>query len=185
MKSWTFTVGNFKFNPGDFAQPPPPVLGTRAQNGVLTVNVGSATRRNARNLQPGVIDEELVITRLGDGSQSGERVELTLFGVSQEFDNVTSIVADMDDGDDFVRIDENVASPMTIHLGSGIDQLDSSGVGALTVYGEDGDDSIVGGSGSDYLNGGNDADTIRGGPGQDTLLGGSGDDIIQWAVGDG
>ena len=86
----------------------------------------------------------------------------------------------------------------------GADTVDASASSAaVTVVGNDGDDSILGSSdadflrgdtgsdtldgglGDDTLTGGNEDDTLTGGAGNDNLTGGAGDDTFVYSVGDG
>lgn len=57
------------------------------------------------------------------------------------------------------------------------DQINStSSLSAVTLFGQEGDDSLIGGSGNDFLDGGDGNDALAGGAGADTISGGAGDD---------
>ncbi|MBK1841301.1 hypothetical protein JHL17_28240 [Azospirillum sp. YIM B02556] len=53
---------------------------------------------------------------------------------------------------------------------------------AMTIDGEDGDDTLSGGSGNDTLSGGNGDDRLRGGGGDNVLQGGAGADLFDFSV---
>ena len=173
----------------DAVQPPPPVLGQVDGNGVLTLNVGVAA--GARNL---LVEEENEIVVI---DQVGNQIRVSMFGHSQMFSGVTSIlIADMAAGNDFVDVRTGVAAPLDVRFGAGNDRLGYGGSGAVRAFGEGGndrlesgsgadqlfggagDDLMNGGAGNDRLEGGDDSDTLIGGDGSDTLLGGLHADLI-------
>ena len=173
----------------DAVQPPPPVLGQVDGNGVLTLNVGVAA--GARNL---LVEEENEIVVI---DQVGNQIRVSMFGHSQMFSGVTSIlIADMAAGNDFVDVRTGVAAPLDVRFGAGHDRLGYGGSGAVRAFGEGGndrlesgsgadqlfggagDDLMNGGAGNDRLEGGDDSDTLIGGDGSDTLLGGLHADLI-------
>jgi Ca2+-binding RTX toxin-like protein len=174
-KSYSFTVGTLTVGA---VQPPPIYLATRdSTTGVLTLNVGPNAA--ARNYQPSVIDEVVSVASAGAGSLSGQKIEVTMFGITQTFDNVASVSADMGDGNDILEIDNGVTVPVVAHMGDGADTLtDESADNSVTVYGEGGRDHLTGGSGTDHLYGGDDSDTIDGGAGADVIEGGAGNDFL-------
>ena len=105
-------------------QPPPPVLGQVDGNGVLTLNVGVAA--GARNL---LLEEENEIVVL---DQVGNQIRVSMFGHSQIFSGVTSIlIADMAAGNDFVDVRTGVAAPLDVRFGAGNDRLGYGGSGAV------------------------------------------------------
>src|SRR5262249_22340606 len=115
----------------------------------------------------------------GAGSVSGQKIEVTMFGITQTFDNVASVSADMGDGNDTLEIDDGVTVPIVAHMGDGADTLtDESADNSVTVYGEGGQDYLTGGSGTDHLYGGDGSDTIDGGGGADVIEGGAGNDFL-------
>ncbi|RXR07552.1 putative Ig domain-containing protein [Pseudoxanthomonas composti] len=57
-------------------------------------------------------------------------------------------------------------------------QIDANFDIGVSLYGEDGNDSVSGGEGSDFLDGGNGNDLIAGGKGNDVLVGGLGNDVL-------
>ena len=72
----------------------------------------------------------------------------------------------------------------TFSLTGGADTLDAStATQGVTVFGNDGNDSLLGGSGADWLVGGSGNDLIRGNGGNDTLEGGSGADTFSFVDG--
>jgi Ca2+-binding RTX toxin-like protein len=77
-------------------------------------------------------------------------------------------------GDDEVFIDDPDARYLEVHGGSGDDTiavLADAGFGGVTVFGDEGDDTITGGAGADVLVGGLGVDTIDGGAGADVIVG--------------
>ncbi len=62
-------------------------------------------------------------------------------------------------------------------------QLDASSAGDATLYGRDGNDTLIGGAGSDYLQGDAGNDSVQGGAGTDTLYGNAGDDTLSGGAG--
>ncbi|WP_182868153.1 PKD domain-containing protein [Rhodopirellula sp. JC639] len=110
---------------------------------------------------PGTTTGSIIVQ--GQGRQSGE-----FFGVG-------SIVGHAGDGNDIVTIAPDVFVPVTIHGGTGDDQL-SAGGGQTTFYGQAGNDRLTGGNDDDLLDGGDGDDVLIGDSGDDTLLGGAGED---------
>ena len=177
-------------------EPPPANLGQVDVNtGELTLNVGAAA--GSRNVLPTEVNEDVGVDRLGSGTTRGDKIRISMFGVFQDFDNVTSIlIADMGSGNDSVDIKSSVTTPLEVHFGEGEDSLRSTGSGPVTAYGGagndslqggsgndrlfggDGDDSIDGGAGDDWIEGGDDNDTLYGGDDNDTLIGGDGNDTL-------
>jgi len=99
------------------------------------------------------------------------------------------------DGDDWVQDTLNAASSdqNTLYGNDGEDTV-LAGIGEDSLYGGNGDDHVQAGSGSDFLGGGagSDAllgqggnDTLNGGQGTDYLFGHSGNDTYQFSSGDG
>jgi Ca2+-binding RTX toxin-like protein len=163
--TYTFEVGKLKVEP--------PVLGQVDANGVLTLNVGP--QASARHLAVSEVDEDVVIADVSAGSQRGRKIGVTMFGLTQTFDNVTRIlIADMGDGNDSVFISEGVVTEVEVHLGPGDDRLENAGSASVIAYGGEGDDQLYGGAASDQLFGGLGNDVIAGGGGQDLLDGGPG-----------
>ena len=68
----------------------------------------------------------------------------------------------------------------TIDGGHGNDVITiSTGLGNLTIFGDDGDDTITGGAGNDTIDAHDGDDLVDGGAGDDSLLAGNGTDTIQ------
>jgi RTX calcium-binding nonapeptide repeat (4 copies) len=103
----------------------------------------------------------------GVGCEQVDSTKVRCPSSNSSFDNYTGLVA---------------------HLGAGDDTLMAGMVSVpITVYGEDGNDTVYGGSAADILDGGpgNDeldgnggSDRIDGGPGNDTLYAGGGDTTL-------
>jgi Ca2+-binding RTX toxin-like protein len=98
---------------------------------------------------------------------------------------VTSIVLNLNDGDDFARTGPNVPGT-TMNGGSGADNLSSDNSAADAIFGGSGDDEIFddASSGADVLDGGADDDAIATGGGNDNVNGGSGVDTVTLESGD-
>ncbi|MBK7005380.1 MAG: hypothetical protein IPH37_09655 [Burkholderiales bacterium] len=78
-------------------------------------------------------------------------------------------------GDDVVEDSGTLVNPNHTYLVGDIDSL----------YGGDGNDTLISWSGNDLLDGGNGDDTLNGGSGNDVLDGGVGNDVIVFGIGDG
>ena len=74
---------------------------------------------------------------------------------------------------------------VTVTGGAGNDLIDGSAItqAALTLVGDEGDDTLLGGTGDDWLDGGDGNDSLVGGDGNDTLIGGDGDDWLHGGAG--
>ena len=79
-------------------------------------------------------------------------------------------------GNDLDNVIRATGFSSTLYGGDGNDSLITSS-GNDTLEGGNGNDTLDGGAGNDTLEGGNDNDTLNGGVGNDTLVGGLGDDI--------
>ena len=129
---FTISVGTLTAHP---VIPPPPVLGQVDSNGVLTLNVG--VNAAARNLLVDETDELVIIDRIGNS------IQISMFGISQTFNGVTSIlIADMADGNDFVDIRPGVFTPLEVHFGDGNDRLRNMGTGRIVAFGDDNNDRL-------------------------------------------
>ena len=71
----------------------------------------------------------------------------------------------------------------TLILSNNDDSFDSTAVGAVTVAGLGGDDTISTGTGDDSIDGGSGSDIISAGEGNDSVRGGSGNDSISSGAG--
>ncbi len=171
----------FTFTTGDAA--PIPQLAYLDGN-TLVLNMGSAERRAARNIEPDEINEEFLVLQL-----DADKFSVSAFGLTQVYTGATQIEADGNDGNDTITLEAG-SVPFTapadliggsgddvIQSGDGVDTL-SGGAGNDEVSGGGGDDSISGDDGDDHLNGQAGQDTINGGGGNDTIAGGSDADIL-------
>ncbi len=94
---------------------------------------------------------------------------------------VTSILAELGNGNDILRIDPSVSVPATIYYGNGNDQIYAgSGPSNLipSLAGGNGNDILVGGSGNDIITAGHGTDYLVGGGGNDVITGGGGNDTL-------
>ena len=96
---------------------------------------------------------------------------------------------DIDPGSGYARLATSMTLSITIDARFGDDYIDASGLYqcGVTVYGGDGDDTIIGSNTSsprgDFLYGGNGNDVILGLAGEDFIYGGAGDDNIDGGTG--
>lgn len=181
-------VGNPLYVPSDDV-----ALGTIDDSGVLTLYTGPLA--NERSVSNSVTLEVFDVVAI-PGTSS---VQVTAFGQSQIFEDVTQIVADMGSDFDMLTIGPGVSAEVIVSGGDGHDILRSFGSGSTTFYGNAGDDVLTGGTGDNYLYGGigndrlegvgdlgttielhgeGDIDTLIGGLGNNLLFGGSGSDTI-------
>jgi Ca2+-binding RTX toxin-like protein len=119
------------------------LAGIAVENGALTVT-GNET------------DDVVHIVSIANG-----KVRVTLNGGSTDHDPaaIDGIRVNAGDGDDKVRIGDNIDKPATLNGGAG-------------------DDSLMGGGGNDLLDGGSGADTLKGGGGDDTAIDPDGDTLV-------
>ena len=178
-RTYSFSVGTLTVN----EPPPPPVLAVVNSNGVLTVNAGNSAVRAARRLRSDEINEAVTIDAIGPMVNGRQTITVTMFDVTQTFENVTSLsIPDMHDGNDVVEILSAVSVPGNINLGNGDDRLLNNGGSALTVNGGAGDDRLKGSGAREHFLGGSGSDVIEGGGGNDTISGGAGEDTFTVAV---
>ncbi len=156
--TWTYTLPALAASP---APPPVPVLGT-VTNGQLVLNLGQSV--GARGVDFGAeSSENYQLTEVaGDpGSTTGQTVEITALGYTQDYDNVTSIVVSNTlTGNDTINIASTITAGVTITLGNGNNNI-TTGAGSATIY--------------DYGTGSN---TINAGTGGGVYMGGVGDNGV-------
>ncbi|MCS6297679.1 MAG: hypothetical protein H8K09_15700 [Nitrospira sp.] len=80
---------------------------------------------------------------------------------------------------------DTVQSSVTWTLGTNVDNLTLTGIGAINGTGNVLANVLVGNAGNNILAGGDGNDTLSGGKGNDVLNGGTGNDVFQVARGDG
>ena len=96
--------------------------------------------------------------------------------------DVSAIVIDLGNGNDFLVTAPNINIPMTINGGDGNDLITAGG-GDDLIEGGSGVDIVLGAGGNDVLLGGSDTDSLFGGSGNDVLIGGDGSDILSGDAG--
>jgi Ca2+-binding RTX toxin-like protein len=114
--------------------------------GSLELNMGM--RANNR-LFINTTDQSENFSLLGTGSSEKDTITVTAFGKSQNYSNVTKIVADAGNFDDVIEV-ESIAIPVDFSGGNG-------------------DDTLSGGSADDILSPGRGADRLDGKGGNDTV----------------
>jgi RTX calcium-binding nonapeptide repeat (4 copies) len=96
-----------------------------------------------------------------------------------------------DNGTVNFSFDRTTFTAITVNAGAGRDQVRVDEVNgaftdeAITINGQDGDDSLLGGSGGEFFLGAAGLDLIDGDRGADAAFGGTGADRFQWDAGDG
>ena len=90
---------------------------------------------------------------------------------------ITSILAYLGPGNDYMRIDPSVSVPATVYSGDGNDQV-YAGSGPSTLIGGNGNDILVGGPANDIISAGRGTDYFVGGGGNDVITGGGGNDTL-------
>jgi Ca2+-binding RTX toxin-like protein len=123
---------------------------------------------------------------LGADAMTGGRGD-DVYVVDNSFDAITEWIDGGRGGTD------TVLSSISYHLGGNVENLELTGAGAISGWGNDLDNILVGGLGANslYGNGGNDklygaegADRLDGGAGNDLLNGGTGTDTLLGGTGD-
>ncbi|MEI7701280.1 MAG: hypothetical protein WCK86_15885, partial [Planctomycetia bacterium] len=121
-------------------------VGTGFRRGVLYLNMGR--RGLLRNEAEEENNEGFIVTRIAkDPDYPGEIVQVQAFGLSQRFRGVTGIVADGDDGFDYIKIEPRLTVPVQLTGGDSRDWLLHYGSGEAILNGGDDDDEILGGYG--------------------------------------
>ncbi len=145
--------------------------------GTLVLNVGPDAGN--RNIDPADTNADYVIDHVSGSPDvaGGETVNVTAYGVTEQFTGVTAIYANTGSDDDQIQLDDSVLAPSYLQAGSGTVTL-KAGAGPTTLVGGSGDDTLIGGpvSGVDNI--------IISGTGNNTITGGAGDDSIT-ILGDG
>jgi hypothetical protein len=117
------------------------------------------------------------------GTNAGDTVHIGLGAIPNTF------VVDFGDGD--VRtFDPASFASISVFLGNGDDTFSVPAAGQfsdkrLSVFGDNGNDSILGSNGGDQIVGGNGDDIVDGGRGADTEFLDNGSDVAVWLPGEG
>ena len=110
-------------------------------------------------------------------SDKGVRVDLTISGGQQDFDEENGFIANQNEA-----VDDTISNIANIQGSAQKDWL-TGDENANTLRGDGGDDLLYGGDGADILNGDEGVDTLNGGDGDDTLNGGADDDTLNGEAG--
>jgi Ca2+-binding RTX toxin-like protein len=148
-------------------------------NGNLTLSAGAAAV-NLTNINGTTENDVFTVTRTG-GSPGNETIEVTAYGASWSYENVSKILADANIGNDIIQLSDSVLAPASLKGGEGDDEL-TGGSGDDTIEGNAGEDFLSGGKGNDELFGNAGDDFLSGGAGDDTLDGGPGFDSASFAT---
>ncbi len=147
-----------------------PILATDIGSGVLRLNIGlNAAVRTYGNIIDG--DE---IFRVEKSGASNNKVLISAFDTSKEYDVTNKIVANGGEKNDIIQITDSVLTSAELAGGNGDD----------LIMGGSGNDFLEGGSGLDLLDGGNGNDTLHSGDGEDWLIGGAGTDVLDGGLDD-
>jgi Ca2+-binding RTX toxin-like protein len=153
----------------------------------------TADKWNVLELGPGIVPEDLSVTRWGDDLvlwlPSGETLTVQRFFYGDSLYHVLQEVR-FEDGTTLERADlvalSRIATDVDDELhGFELDDAIQGLGGNDRLFGYSGNDTLDGGTGDDTLDGGSGDDTLDGGAGDDALKGGSGDDTYRWGPGSG
>ncbi|MCH2131667.1 MAG: hypothetical protein MK179_21210, partial [Pirellulaceae bacterium] len=202
----TLASFNHKCIPG----PPPTFATLNEDTKVLTLNMGPtrfARRDNWKGETP-AIDESVQIRRITLTEQiannaPGDYYHISLNNLPDRekhpvngeiridrlyaVDKVTQIEANMGEGDDIIKIHDDIDADLILRGGPGNDTIvvgKQKPEFSATLYGDEGNDQLRGNSNPDTIYGGPDADVIQGLGGNDILYGEGGDDRMLGGEGD-
>lgn len=192
--------GTFSLGTLDFQSPPPPPRlagpGTDdawtapVSGGILYLNVGN--RASFRNLSESETTEQYSVEAIGAGTNAGQKVRVSGFGLVQVYDNVTGIVANFEGSNDyfFAGVDGArgtagtipISLPVTVTGDSGNDTIIVRTTGTVSIQGGAGSDYIQASASGGVINGEGEDDTISWIAGSETgvtLNGGDGVNALQ------
>jgi Ca2+-binding RTX toxin-like protein len=138
----------------------------------------SATFENGRLTVSGTNGTDNIYIYASEGTVYVREVvkELTLLTVPAA--ELTGVVVDAHNGNDWVNVDhKSINVPTTLVGGFGNDTL-LGGAASDTLFGGEGSDKLLGHGGDDAFNGEQGDDLLVGGDGTDTMGGGGGDDYL-------
>lgn len=191
----TFSLGTLDFQ----APPPPPRLAgpgadegwaAPVSGGVLYLNVGNLA--SYRNLSESETTEQYTVEAIGAGTNAGQKIRVSGFGLVQVYDNVTGIVGNFAGSNDYFFAGRDGARglngavpltvPVTVTGGDGNDTIIVRTAGTVNIQSNAGADYVeVTGAGG-TVNGGDDDDTITWNAGAETAVtldGGAGVNALQ------
>ena len=148
---------------------PPPLAGVNA-NGVLVLYLGADVGNRGADAGPQTAENYSLTRVSGDpDSTSGEEIQVTALGATETFNNVTSIlVSNTLGGNDTIQVDNAIAVPVNMTLGSGSNTI-STGSGPATIS--------VTGDGTNYITTRNNATITVSGNGSNHIAAGSGSGV--------
>ncbi len=156
---------------------PQPLLAKDLGGGILQLNMGpNATSRLRINTTDGA---EVFTVKHQSGVAGSETVVISAFDISQEYSDVSKIVADGGEENDVITLTADVLTSAEIAGGRGNDLI-TGGSGSDSLDGGAGLDKLIGGAGNDTLSGGTEDDFLVGGAGADVLDGGEGFDVASY-----
>ena len=159
----------------------PPILAQNIGDGVLQLNMGTASENRIHgSLADG---SESVAVRFANGSVF---VSDGRGGPEQRFSGIEQIKVDAGAGDDTIDLRGLANSGIAVEVrgGTGNDTIYGATGSKNVIFGDEGDDTIFGGNAGDEIDGGEGADTIIAGSGADIIFGGAGADTIFAGAGD-
>ncbi len=155
--NWSMTFGALTTAP---EIPPPPSL-ARTSGNTLFLNIGEDVHHRGEFYPAD--DESYLITAVGLGSETGQRIQVSALGFDQEFDNITHIVArNTQSYNNYIAIDNDVMATVAINVGK-------------TVTGEN---RFMLGGGAAIVEAGPGRHVVEFGAGGGTYIGGAGDSSI-------
>jgi streptogramin lyase len=162
------------------ATPPPVVLAT-LDNGQLTLNMGPQEGSRGVAAPTDGSKETWTLSDAGHLLNGSEVIDVSAFGLTQEFAGVTSIAGTADDNvDTSIVVEEGVTAGATLKGSSNTvnTSLTYLGLGTATLTGGGGDNELTGGAGSNTFHGGSltSFDTIVAGSGSNAIYDDSGSD---------
>ncbi|MBM3970209.1 MAG: hypothetical protein FJ302_10140, partial [Planctomycetes bacterium] len=166
-----------------------PVLGTGVVTYVNLEPVIDNTNANNRvfNAPAGNSNDNIGVSSSGGRVGISSNSVMPTFERIQTFAPLSSLIINANGGDDTITgsSDLSFLGALTVNGGDGNDTIDF-GNWTLTssIVGGDGQDTITGGSNADTIDGGNGDDVIAGGAGNDLILGGLGNDNLTGNDGD-
>lgn len=134
----------------------------RGVDAEILLATNNSNWQNSFDVVGSTVDDTITV---GRGSFEGQ--QLANFGEAVVDGSVSSITADLGDGNDTFDASASLA----------VSDVDG-GAGDDTIIGSGGNDMLSGGEGNDTIDGGEGDDMIDGGTGQNTIDGGEGDDTL-------
>jgi outer membrane protein OmpA-like peptidoglycan-associated protein len=156
----------------------PPVLAQDIGNGVLQLNMGTAS---ANRIHGSLVDNGESLTVRTEGGS----VYVSNGSIEQRYIGIEKIMVNSGAGNDRIDLRGVLDSTIEIeiHGGTGNDTIFAAPNSKNVIFGGEGNDRIIGGGGDDEIDGGEGNDTIIVAGGDNIILGGAGSDNITTGIG--